>query len=236
MIQGIVFDLDDSLIPFMSLKRSCVDAAVDAMIHTGLTIPKVKAVERIYQIYYKDGLESQEIFDKFMVQELGGIDYKMLAAAVIAYKKTRARITPYPGVPPTLAELLRMGIKLAILSDAPKLQAWTRLTEAHLQDYFEHVVTFEDTNKRKPHPDPFKLVIQKLGTAPGDTLMVGDWASRDMLGGRSAGMVTAYVQYNDSAMQTPDQELEDIVDYKLASFRDITSIVKTHGVIQKAQV
>lgn len=233
MIKAIVFDLDDTLLDFMGLKRICVDAAVDAMTNAGLTIPKSKAVERIYQIYYKNGLENQEIFDHFLTQELGTIDYKILAAAVLAYKKARSRITPYPGVPETLVSLLKQNIKLGVLTDAPVLAAWTRLTEAHLQDYFDHVVAFEHTNKRKPHPDPFKLVLQKLGTQASETLMVGDWSSRDMLGGRSAGMVTGYVMYNNSTLKTPDHELEDIVDYKLTSFKDILQIVKTHDISQK---
>lgn len=231
-----MFDLDDTLLDFMGLKRRCIDSAVDAMTNAGLTVPKAKAVERIYQIYYKEGLENQDIFNIFLQQELGQIDYKILAAAIIAYKKTKSQIAPYPGVPETLVELLRQNIKLGVLTDAPKLAAWTRLTEAHLQDYFSVVIAFEDTNKRKPHPDPFKLVLQKLGVSAGDALMVGDWAERDMLGGRSAGMVTAYVNYNNSTLKKPEHELDDVVDYKLSSFKDIISIVKTQGTAKVSAV
>lgn len=228
-----MFDLDDTLLDFMTLKRQCVDAAVDAMVNAGLTLPKTKAVERIYQIYYRDGLEDQGVFDKFLQQELGEVNHKILAAAIVAYKKNKTHIASYPGVPETLIELLKQNTKIAILTDAPKIAAWTRLTEAHLQDFFEIVVAFEDTNKRKPHPAPFKLVLQKLGTSPENTLMVGDWMDRDMIGGRSAGMVTAYVRYNNSAVKKSDEELADLVDYKLTSFREVLQIVKTHDVPQK---
>lgn len=229
-LKAVVFDMDDTLLDFLSLKRSCIDSAVSAMINAGLTVPKAKAVERVYQIYYKEGLESQNVLDKFLLQELGQVDYKMLAAGILAYKKTKGQIAPYPGVTSTLSELMRMGIKLAVLSDAPRLQVWTRLTEAHLQDYFEAVVSFDDTGKRKPHPEPFRLVSSKLGVSPSDTLFVGDWFDRDILGGRSAGMVTAYVKYNNSTMQKQDHELDDFVDYKLEAFRDVLGIVKNHEV------
>lgn len=225
-LQAVVFDLDDTLLDFMGLKRVCIDAAVDAMLNNGLTLPKTKAVEKIYQIYYSEGLESQEVFNKFLLQELGAIDYKMLAAAVLAYKKTRSSIVPYPGVTATLTELLRMGLKLGILTDAPKMAAWSRLIDSHLQDYFDVVVGLEDTGKRKPHPDPFKLVLSKLGVQPAQALMVGDYFDRDMLGGRAIGMQTAYVMYSSATTRKPDEETEGIVDYKLQSVKDIVGIVK----------
>jgi putative hydrolase of the HAD superfamily len=228
MIKAAVFDLDDTLLDFLSLKRQCVDSAIDAMIAAGLTLPKAKAVERVYQIYYRDGLEDQEIFNKFLQQEMGQIDYKILAAGVLAYKKSKSLITPYPGVPETLIELIRMNISLAILTDAPKLQAWTRLIESHLQNYFPIVIGFEDTGKRKPHPDPFKMVLSKLGTLPSETLMVGDMIEKDLVGGRGAGMVTAYVMYNSSSVRKPEYEVDDFADYKLTAFPEILNIVKNH--------
>lgn len=225
-IKAVLFDLDNTLLDFYTLKRQCIDAAVDAMISAGLTLPKAKAVERIYQIYYKDGLEDQQIFDKFLEQEFKQVDYRLLAAAIVAYRKTKSRISPYPGVSFTLAELLRRGVKLAIVSDAPRLAAWTRLTEAYLPDYFEHIVTFEDTGKRKPSPEPFQLALEKLGVSASDSLFVGDWFDKDIVGAKSLGMKTAYVMYTEDLARKPEAEWEGKVDYKLMSIKDLLSIVK----------
>lgn len=226
MIKAVIFDLDDTLIPFMDTKRMCVDTAVDAMVNNGLTLPKNKAIERIYQIYYKEGLEIQDVFNQFLTQEMGSINYKMLAAAVLAYKRAKSNVAPYPGVTSTLTELLRMGVKLGALTDAPLVQAWSRLTESHLQDYFDVVVGFDNTGKRKPHPDPFKLILQKLETIPDQSLMVGDFFEKDMVGGRAAGMQTGYVMYGNALNRKPDEELEGIVDYKLDKVSNIIDIVK----------
>lgn len=239
-VKAVVFDLDDTLIEYMLIKRQCVSDAVDAMVQAGLTTPKVKAVERIYQMYNTEGFEDQKIFDKYLIQELGSVNFKILAAAVIAYKKAKARITPYPGVPETLVELLKQDIRIAVLTDAPSLSAWTRLTEAKLHHFFDPdlVLGFESSGKRKPHPTPFKMVLQKLGVTPEQTLFVGDWMERDMCGARAAGMITAYVLYNstNSGIKVSQEDSEDLVDYKLGAFKDILSIVKNHGVAAKVPV
>lgn len=228
MIKAVVFDLDDTLVDFMALKRQCVAAAVDAMVNAGLTLPREKAIERIYQLYYKEGLEDQQIFDKFLIQEFGEIDYKLLVAAILAYRTTKSRIAPYPGVGRTLAQLLQSGIKIAIVSDAPRIAVWTRLTEAHLVDFFDpyHIISFDDTNKRKPKPEPFKLALSRLDVKPEEAIMVGDWWERDMVGAHEVGMKTAYVMYCESFPRKSDQELDGVVDHKLFHIKDLLGVVR----------
>lgn len=225
MIKAIVFDLDDTLLDFMTLKRKCIEASVDGMLRAGLPVPKDKAIDAIFKLYGKDGMEDQAIFDKFLTQELGHIDYKIMAAAIVNYRRMKKQIAPYPGVVMTLTELLKLGIKLAVLTDAPKIQAWTRLTESHLENYFAEVVALEDTGKKKPHPDPFKLMISKLCIPAENILMTGDRIEKDMLGARSAGMLTGFVEYNKSVVPEYTMEENDLIDFKLSTFKDLLGIV-----------
>lgn len=226
-IKAVVFDCDDTLLDYTALKRQCIMASVEAMITNGLTLPKTKAFEKIYTLYCTSGFENQNIFDQFMMQELGKIDYKMLAASVIAYRHAKASIHAFPGISSVLIELLKRGIKLGVVSDAPKLQCYTRLTEAHLQDFFDidKVVAFEDTGKRKPNPEPFKLILQRLGTNPSETLFIGDWASRDMLGAKAAGMQTGYVMYHPESNKTVEEDMWDLIDFELKTVPDILGAV-----------
>jgi putative hydrolase of the HAD superfamily len=121
----------------------------------------------------------------------------------------------YPHVKRTLIELAKRGLKLVVLSDAPRYQAWSRLCYLQLQHFFDHVITFEDTDVRKPDPAPFMKAIELLQMKPDEVIMVGDWPERDMVGGRGVGIRTVYAKYGDTSGATTsgaDYEIDDIAE------------------------
>jgi len=199
MIKAILFDLDNTLVDFMKMKEDAVNAAVKAMIDAGLRLSFESAKSSIYDIYRDKGIEFQEVFDRFLSQELGQINHKILAAGIVAYRKAKeAALVLYPHVNMTLFELIKRGYKLAVLSDAPRKQAWLRLCYLNLHHTFDVVVTFEDTGVLKPNPEPFRRALEKLGIEPEEALMVGDWPERDMAGASKVGIKTVYARYGDT--------------------------------------
>ncbi|MBI4385804.1 MAG: HAD-IA family hydrolase [Elusimicrobia bacterium] len=216
MIRAVLFDIDNTLIDFMRMKRSAVDSAVEAMIGAGLKVDKTTMVERIFDMYWKEGVEDQKIFDKILHQELGHIDYRILAAGIIGYRRAKiGTMTPYPHVGMTFVELMKMGIRCAAISDAPKLEVWLRIVELGLHHYFDHVITSADFGVTKPAPQPFQKALELLETRPAETLMVGDWADRDIAGAKKLEIKTAWAKYGntfDTKESGADYELEDILD------------------------
>lgn len=215
MIKAIIFDLDNTLVDFMAMKEQAVEAAALAMIDAGLKMQKQEVKEEIYEIYEEEGIEDQRVFDKFLLRKLGSIDYRIHAAGIIGYRRAReAALVLYPHVQLVLMELMKRGIKLAVVSDAPRLQAWLRLCQLNLQHIFDIVITFEDTNKRKPAPEPFRLALEKLGVEAECTIMVGDWAERDIYGAKLLKMKTVFARYGDrfgTEHSGADYEVEDII-------------------------
>lgn len=215
MIKAIIFDLDNTLVDFMAMKEAAIEAAALAMIDAGLKMSKKDVKEGIYEIYEEEGIEDQRVFDKFLTRELGTIDYRIHAAGIIGYRRAReAALVLYPHVQLVLMELMKRGIKLAVLSDAPRLQAWLRLCQLNLQHIFDIVITFEDTNKKKPAPEPFKLALQELGVEAECAIMVGDWAERDIYGAKLLKMKTIFARYGDrfgTEHSGADYEVEDII-------------------------
>jgi len=216
LVRAIVFDLDNTLTDFMRMKAAAIDAAVDAMIDAGLGLPREAVRARIDAIYQEQGLEYQKVFDQLLESELGHIDPKILASGIIAYRRAReSALVLYPHVQMTLLELVRRGIKLGVVSDAPGPQAWLRLCQLGLQHVFEAVVTFEDTRELKPSPAPFREVLRRLGVEPHEALMVGDWPARDMVGGKQLGMRTAFARYGDTfgtRESGADHDLNDVFE------------------------
>ena len=216
MIKAVILDIDNTLMDFMRMKRAAVDSAVDDMIDAGLNIPKEEMVEKIFKIYWEEGIEDQNIFDKVLTKEFGEIDYRILAAGILGYKRAKeGHMTLYPHVKLTLTKLLKSGIKMGVVSDAPRLPVWLRIVALGLHHYFDPIVTFEDTGERKPSPKPFTKILQLLETKPEEAIMIGDWAERDIKGAKNIGMLTAWAKYGnefDTVKSGADYELEDIQD------------------------
>lgn len=205
-IQAVIFDLDNTLTDFMLAKENSIRAAALAMIDAGLPMTVDEATQRIFAIYKDRGIENQRVFNFFLEQTLGRSDDRILAAAVVAYRQARdGSLRLYPHAKLVLNRLLKMGYKLAVVSDAPRFEAWLRLTYLGLQHTFDLVLTFDDTGAHKPDPKPFLMALDGLGVEPHRAVVIGDWKERDILGGRNAGMHTVYARYGDQYSQYADK-------------------------------
>ena len=216
MIKGVIFDIDNTLTDFMKMKRASVDAAVEGMMDAGLPGMKEDLVKEVFDVYWKEGIEDQKIFDKILKAKLGFIDYKILAGGILAYRRAKGgTMTLYPRVNQTLMELMRMGIKRTVISDAPKMEVWLRIVGLGLHHYFDQIITSEDFGVKKPDPKPYRRALEVLGTRPEETLMVGDWPDRDIKGAKGVGMRTAWAKYGDTfgtKESGAEFELNDIAD------------------------
>jgi putative hydrolase of the HAD superfamily len=222
MIKAVIFDLDNTLVDFMLMKRQAIDAAINAMRDAGLKLPTEKIRERIEQIYNEKGIEFQNVFDELLFSEFSKVDYKILSAGVIAYRRAReAALVSYPHVTMTLIDLAKMDMKLGVVSDAPAREAWLRLCYLNLHHLFDAVVTFEDTGKRKPDPEPFLKILDLLHIRPSEALMVGDWAERDVVGAAKVGMKTVFARYGN----TFGTEISN-ADYSIDDIKQVIDIVR----------
>ncbi|MBI4418105.1 MAG: HAD-IA family hydrolase [Ignavibacteriales bacterium] len=222
MIRAVVFDLDNTLVDFMGMKRQAIDAAIHAMQDAGLKLPAEKIRARIDEIYKLKGIEFQNVFDQLLYDEFSKIDYKILSSGIIAYRRAReAALVPYPHVYMTLMELMKMQLRLGVVSDAPVKEAWLRLSYLNFHHIFDAVVTFDDTGERKPAPGPFRKVLEKLSVKPVEALMIGDWAERDVVGAKQVGMKTVFARYGDTF-----GTVHSHADYDINDISELINIVR----------
>ena len=221
-MKAVLFDLDNTLIDFMRMKKISCEAAIAAMIDAGLPLEKDVAYEKLFALYGVHGIEHQEIFQKFLEDVMGEVDYRVLSSGIAAYRKMQAGyLEPYPYVRNTLISLREKGLVLGIVSDAPKLKAWMRIAEMGLLDFFDFVIAFDDTGRRKPDQLPFREALKALNCPPSEILFVGDNPERDIQGAKNAGMRTALAKYGQIF---PDSGVK--ADYELMKISDLKKIVE----------
>jgi len=199
MIRAVAFDLDNTLINFMSFKRKSALAAARAMVRNGLKGSPGKIAKELFGVYDEYGIEYQKTFSTYLWK--GGMrDFnefeKIQQAAIVAYLDCKFHVLrPYRGVVPVLKRLRRKGMKICLVTDATRKNAWRRLAVSGLQDLFDSVVTHDDTGEFKPHPSPFKILLKKTKLRPEQIIFVGDNPHRDILGAKKMGMHTALADY-----------------------------------------
>ena len=216
MIKAVIFDLDNTLLDFQKMKEQGVRASIGAMIEAGLDYDEEKAYQDIFEIYREKGWEYRLVFDDFIKNTIGQLDNKLLAAAIVAYRRAKeATLSVYPNVRRTLIYLIKHSIKIAVVSDAPSREAWMRIYYLNLHHVFDLVLTYDDTKVRKPSPIPFKMALEKLNVEPEQALMIGDWPERDVVGASQVGMKTIFARYGDTfeiENSGADWEVDDIYE------------------------
>ena len=227
-IKGVIFDLDNTLLDFMKMKEVAVKSAIKGMIEAGLEIDEIESYKDIVSIYEEFGWENQKVFDVFLNKSIGYVDNKFLAAGIVAYRRAReANLLAYPNVNRTLVSLTKLGIKLAVVSDAPSREAWMRIYYLNLYHFFDAVITFDDSGERKPSSRPFEMALNKLKLEAEDSLMIGDWPDRDVVGAKQIGMRTAFAAYGDTfgtKNSGADWDIQDISEI-------ITIIKKINNIV-----
>lgn len=220
MIKAVIFDLDNTLIDFLKMKRMSCEAAITSMIDAGLLVEKENALKILFELYDKFGMEDSKIFQKFLKKTQGKIDYKILASGIVAYRKVRSGfLEPYPHVISTLLKIKEKGKKLAIVTDAPKLKAWIRLAAMKLADFFDVVITFDDTQHHKPSSLPFEAALKRLALRPNECLMVGDWPERDIEGAKRFHIKTCFAAYGNPKIKNAK------ADYIIHDIHELLEIV-----------
>ena len=206
----------------MAMKNAGFEAAASAMIEKGLGIGKEKALKLFFELMQEYGWEYNLIFQRFVERVNEKINYKILAAGIIAYRYAQKKyIKPYDKVIPTLKELKSNGIKIGIVSDAPRLKAWMRLTELKLEDMFDVVVAYGDVRERKPSNMPFKKALKELGLNAEDVLMVGDMPEKDIKGAKAMGIKTCFAKYGCTL-----KNIQVNADYEIKDISELIDIIK----------
>jgi len=152
------------------------------------------------------------------------IDSSILEDAVQRFKNLHLEMsTPEEGVVEMLEDLMNRERKLGVLTNSFAGHATIILTNLDLIHYFSSIVDCGDVNAYKPMREPFVKTLRNLDIDVSKSLYVGDEYYADMVGGKTVGMTTVWINHRQRSLEdliakygpqmTPDFVLNSIIEF-----------------------
>ncbi len=129
----------------------------------------------------------------------------------------------FPGMEELLEELKQKGYKLGLVTSRLYNTTMQGLEHFGIKDHFDAILTADDTPLHKPDPAPINLTLEKLGSEPEDSVMVGD-TMFDILCARNAGVMSVLVSWSLALGDRTDFG-EDAPDHIITSPKQIFDII-----------
>jgi beta-phosphoglucomutase len=168
MIKAVIFDMDGVLIEAKEWHYEALNESLELF---GFTISPEE-----HKTTY-DGLPTSKKLH--MLSERNGLPRK-LHTFINDMKQQYTMDMVYERCKPTfqheyaLAELKRIGYKLAVASNSIRQTVEVMMDKAHLRCHLDFLLSNQDVKEGKPSPEIYNLAIHKLGLKPQECLIVED--------------------------------------------------------------
>ena len=149
----------------------------------------------------------------------------MRRRAEIAIEFFANRVGLFPSAKKVLQELQRMNLSLAIATSSVSASARPFLHRHQLTAFFDTIVTGDEIERGKPHPDAYMRAAEKLGLAPDACLVIED-ALSGIAAAKAANMRVAAIP--DTRFVDP-REYQKEADYVLGSLSEIPALIRGVG-------
>jgi putative hydrolase of the HAD superfamily len=222
MIRALIFDLDDTLYreaDFLSGGFMAVAKHLSArygspcgdihkmMMETSRRLGRRAAMDSVLERYPVAGLQVSDLVD--------------------VYRRHEPRIALFPGYAELLKEF-RAWYRIGIVTDGtPEVQK-AKCGALRLEEKVDRILyTWEyGRDREKPHPFPFRQMLDFLQVEPAEALCIGDSLDKDIRGARAVGMKCVRVQ---PAPILPGPLPEGDADFIIESLSQLPLILRQIG-------
>ena len=133
------------------------------------------------------------------------------------------RVALFPSAKMTLEQLREMKLALAVATSSVSASARPLLERTGIESLFSVVITGDEVQQGKPHPDIYLLAAKKLGISPEASLVIED-SLAGIAAGKAANMRVAAIP--DRRFVDP-REYEKEANYVVGSLSEIPELI--HG-------
>jgi len=195
-ITDIFFDLDHTLWDFETnskaafdklLKKHHLPVEIDDYIKVYEPINKQYWTDYANQLKTKEQVKFGRLRDTFDALNMSVSKelIQRLADEYLDFLKQEKALMPGSL---EILDYLKNKYRLHILTNGFVEVQQEKLDNSGITDYFDLMITSEETGKLKPHPDVFNYALKKAGTFAHRSFMIGDNIQSDVLGARNIGM------------------------------------------------
>ncbi len=180
----VLFDLDGTLV---DSAPDIARALAEALTEAGIAPPPPEVVKRMV------GDGARQLVRRALVaarRSEGALEQTVFERFLASYRENicvDSRL--YPGVEAGLASLRAGGAALAVVTNKPGDMARALLRRLEVAALLEVIIGDGDGFPRKPDPGAALSILERVGAAPADTVVVGDGLP-DMRLGRALGAFT----------------------------------------------
>ena len=218
MINGALFDFDGTIFHIEAVHQHVLNTVLEAHIDPLPTKDEMRAyvglpyLDRLQHIFAMRGHDDDELTEAL----------EKKARELFEHEKDFQRAL-VPGITSLLSEMLKAGIRMAVVSSATHGRIEAALTEAHIDHFFEMITGYDDVTTPKPHPQPYEQTLLHMQLQPNEVVAFEDSPtgveSAWLAGIPVIGILTTF-EPEDLA-----KACKTIPDYLELSLADIPSII-----------
>jgi pyrophosphatase PpaX len=192
------------------------------------------AFQSVFKEFDQKDLTPEEIMNMFGPSETGiireNLNHHNIDEAIELYyskyeEKHEELVYNSEVVHEFLSLLLRDGYRLGIVTGKARKSLELSLKKLNLNDYFEVIITGDDVECPKPHPEGVLKAIRMLGVNKDDAVFVGD-SDADIAAGKAAGIVTIGVHWLPTVQTATFTVKPDHFITSFESFKQLFNLVK----------
>ncbi|SFP20737.1 HAD family hydrolase [Tranquillimonas alkanivorans] len=200
---ALLFDLDGTLLHSDPLH---------AKIFQEIFAARGQEIDEAFYTANIHGRENADIFGEFFPDEDAA---RLSDEKEATFRDRLGRREPTPGTTALLDRAHRAGWGIALVTNAPRLNAHAMLDAIGLVERFGTIVVGEECERGKPHPAPYRAAMEALGVASRDSVAFEDSRS-GVASARAAGVFTVGLR----SSLTHDQLCAAGADTTIADFTD----------------
>ena len=196
MIKAVIFDVDGVLLDSFEANLKFFQ---DLMAQNGYAIPTRKEFRKIFHLTMMEAIKALTKASENEVKRI----WEIGNSREVKYHVEMLRL---PDGAKNVLEKLDKKYRLGIVTGRIRKSVFEAPQLAQLRHYFPVVVSYDDTVRHKPDPQPLIFASKKLELNPNECVYVGD-AQSDIAAAHSAGMkviIYSNGMYSDADMCTSD--------------------------------
>ncbi|MDO9086329.1 MAG: HAD family phosphatase [Anaerolineaceae bacterium] len=182
MKRAILFDLDGVLIDSMEIHARTWQKAIQ-------TLLKIEISEKHFLI--NEGKNSKDLLQELIQQYQLDVDNDTWQE-VSDYRDQLflQEFTPrlVDGADNLVKLIARVDYRMGVATGSTRNVTEEVLAKTGIKEYFSTLITSEDVQFSKPHPQPYQILLEQLGTKPAHSLVIEN-APLGVESGRAAGLI-----------------------------------------------